>query len=289
MEKGLSTNEIQDAFFESLKRIAIGFIVGSFIFAASFLVWDKAAYAQGADATEEDQPKTLFGDALADAGITVSGATAVNSQYIWRGFRLDDDMVLQPSMTISAFGFSANVWGNFDLQGDDPFSSDEVDSTISYAYTLEEIEGLSPITLSAGHIYYSFSGTDTYSREYFLGVTYGSFLTPSLTYYHDYGDEDQGGGDGNYVVLGLAQSVPVLPDYGVTLDLSGHIGYNDELYIAGQGGDVLASAGLTVPLTANLKMQPNINYSHPMDDLRDDAFGNQPDVLFSGINFMYNM
>lgn len=289
MEKGLSMNEMQDAFFESLKRIAIGFIVGSFIFAASFLIWDTAAYAQGADAIEEDQPKTLFGDVLADAGITVSGATAINSQYVWRGFRLDDDMVIQPSMTISAYGFSANVWGNFDLQGEDPLSSDEVDSTLSYSYTLEEVEGLSPITLSVGHIYYEFSGSDTFSKEYFLGVAYGSFLNPSLFYYHDYGDEDQGGGDGNYVVLNLAQSLPLLPDYGVTLDLSGHIGYNDELYMAGQGGDLLASAGVTVPLTGNLKMQPNVNWSHPMDDLRDDAFANQPDAAYMGINFNYSM
>ena len=67
------TLEIQDSIFETLRRCAIGFIVVSFVFAVSLLIWDKAAYA-------DDEPKTLFGDALADANIGVSGSAAVYSK-----------------------------------------------------------------------------------------------------------------------------------------------------------------------------------------------------------------
>ena len=71
-----------------------------------------------------EETKTIFGDLLKGADIGVEGSVAFNSKYIWRGFRLDNDPVLQPSITISAFkGWALNVWANFDLENEDELAS----------------------------------------------------------------------------------------------------------------------------------------------------------------------
>jgi hypothetical protein len=242
----------------------------------------------GSLSPSQAQAKTLFGDYLKDKGIevTTSGAMDFYSKYIWRGIRLDNDPVLQPSFTVSVNGFSANAWGSYDLGGDDNLSSNETDTTLSYAHTFENLTvgnvALSPVTITGGNIYYDFPGTNTYTSELFAGVTYGSFLSPSVTYYYDYIDESKGGGDGNYVVLALAHSIPLVKDYGITMDLSSHVGFNSGDYIRGEGGDYLLKAGLTIPLTGNLKFVPSVNYSIPFGDLKSKDDGNQKQYVYGG-------
>jgi len=38
-----------------------------------------------------------------------------NSAYVWRGLRLNDEAVWQPSVSASWKGFTATLWGNVDL------------------------------------------------------------------------------------------------------------------------------------------------------------------------------
>ena len=247
----------------------------------------------GSAQAEEDQ-KTLFGDFLKGADIGVSATVAYNSKYVWRGFKLDDDPVLQPSITISAFqGWAVSVWSNFDLENEDDLNSDETDTILTYSHTFENLNvfgaQLRPVTMTVGHTYYDFSGTGLFSKETLLTVGYATFLNPFLTWNHDYGDEEKGGGNGDYIVLNLNHSIPLVPDYGITFDLSGHTGYNNELYLAGQGGDVMLTAGFTVPLTKNFAVQPSVNWSSPLDDMRDEEFANQDDEFYWGVVFNYAM
>lgn len=237
-----------------------------------------------------EDTKTLLGDFLKDAKVSVSGTTAYFSKYIWRGLRLDGDGVIQPGLTISAFdGWSFSVWSSFDVENEDSLNSDEIDSTLNYAHTFEDLKvfgaALSPVTVTLGHTYYDFPGTDTFSRETMISVGYGSFLSPAFSWYHDYGNESQGGGKGDYYVLALGHSIEVLPSYGITVDLSGHAAYNDNLFISGVGGDILLTAGLTIPLTKKMKMQPSISWSSPSGDVRHESAGNQKDELFGGATF----
>jgi len=240
------------------------------------------------------QAKTLFGDFLKEKGIEIqaTGAMEFYSKYIWRGFRLDKDPVLQPSFGLSAKGLSLSVWGNQDLRKEDGLSSDEVDTTVSYTYTFNDLTlgsyKLSPLSLTAGHIYYEFTGTDTFTKEYYFGLTYGCFLSPSVTWYKDYGKESQGGGDGSYLALGVAQSFPLIKDYGVTLDLSSHVGFNNKDYMQGRGGDYFMKAAISIPLTANLKLAPSVNYSLPFGDLKKESDGNQPETWFYGASLVFN-
>jgi hypothetical protein len=244
--------------------------------------------------TPPAHPKTLFGDFRKEKGIDIqaTGAMDFYSKYIWRGFRLDNDPVFQPSFTLSAKGLALSVWGNQDLRKEDGLSSEEVDTTASYTYTFNDLTigsyKLSPISVTAGHIYYEFIGTDTFTREYYFGLAYGCFLSPSVTWYKDYGRESQGGGDGSYLLLGLAQSFPIIKDYGVTLDLSGHAGFNNKDYLQGRGGDYFLKAAVSIPLTANLKLSPSINYSLPFGDLKKAEDANQKKELFYGASLVFN-
>ncbi|MCK4248330.1 MAG: hypothetical protein KAX15_00965, partial [Candidatus Omnitrophica bacterium] len=184
-----------------------------------------------------------------DLPIEVSADIAVNSKYIWRGFMMDDDPVMQEGVYVSAYGFTVSMWGSFDIDADDSLNSDEVDYTVDYT------RGFGNISLSAGHIYYDFPAADTASREFYAGVGLDTLLSPVLTWYHDYGEEDSGGGDGDYIVLELGHSLS-LGQSPVSLDLSGHAGYNDKLFITGSGGDAAAGIGLTIPLTEKCSFSP---------------------------------
>ena len=68
------------------------------------------------------------------------------------------------------------------------------------------------------------------------------------------------------------------------MDISGHVGYNDKLFIAGQGGDYGVGLGFTFPIISNLYFSPSINYNVPVGDLSDDEDGAQNEELFWGVN-----
>ena len=223
--------------------------------------------------------KTLLGDFLEERDIEVTASASLDfyNKYVWRGMLLDDDCVLQPGFTISALGFEGGFWGSWDLQNDDGLNSDEVDGWIGYSY---EIEG---VTLSVGHTWYDFPETDTYSKELYLGVAVDTFLSPSVTWYHDYAEEASGGADGENVVLGINHSITLNEEYGLSLDLSAEAGYNKGFFISGVGGHYMLNAGITIPLTENLAAFPNVGYSVPLGDLEDESDGNYKEQTYAGV------
>ncbi|MDD4894622.1 MAG: hypothetical protein PHW54_04830 [Candidatus Omnitrophica bacterium] len=220
---------------------------------------------------------------LSDLKVEVSGGLSVFSQYIWRGFIMDRDAVLQPEVYVSTpatkFGkLKVGMWVNEDLQNSDNLNSDEFDYIIDYTYDFKHL------SVSLGHTYYDFTGINKFSREFYAGISFPSlFLSPSVYYYRDYGNHNSGGGLGNYTVINGAYSLPfVLKGYGLSLDLSGHVGFNHNLFMDGDGGDVAWKIGLTMPLTKNLKFTPNVNYSIPFGDLARESRGNQKARFYGG-------
>lgn len=222
---------------------------------------------------------------LKDTPIEVSTDIAVYSKYIWRGFALDDDPVMQSGVYISGYGIEASVWGSFDIDSDDALDGDEVDYSVGYTYTFDKIE--IPLSLSAGYTYYDFPPADTNSQEFYLGAGLDVLLSPTFTWYHDFEEEKDGGGKGDYFVAELGHSIP-LGEFPVTLDLNGHVAYNHELFIVGDGGDIGLGAGLTLQLAKNASLTPNIGYSIPFGDLEDANDGNQDDEFFGGAIFEFS-
>ena len=116
--------------------------------------------------------------------LEVSADMSVYSKYIWRGFMLDEDPVAQPGVYIGAYGFTASIWGSFDIDSDDALNSDEVDYAIDYTHDFEDF------SVSLGHTYYDFPAADLASKEFYLGGGLNTVLSPTLTWFYDYGDED---------------------------------------------------------------------------------------------------
>lgn len=251
----------------------------------------SAAIAQEEEAVSEGL--------LSDLGFEVSGDLAFYSNYMWRGFMLDGDAVIQPGMYLttpeSPLGsLTFGVWASRDLQSNDSLASAETDLSLDYTYSLEDIDLVDALDLSLGLIYYDFTDIDGFSRETYVGLSLPELLlSPSLFFYYDFGREEDGGGDGSYTEIGLSHSVPfTVPvsgkDVNMSLDLGTAIGFNHEQYIAGDGGQATVSCGITVPLTASLSFQPNIAYTMPWGDLEEPADGNQKSRFWGGIYMSYS-
>ena len=242
------------------------FLVMVFVF-GSLILFSRPAKAAGEDGILPELK--LEADSTIDA----------YNKYVWRGFTLDTDPVVQPGFNISGYGFTVSYWSSFDAQNDDTLNSAEVDLTIDYTYSTEYAD------FSVGHTNYDFPGTKTYSKEWYVGIALNEVpLSPTLVYYHDYGKEENGGGHGDYVNLGISHSFTLIEASAITLDLAASVGYNHELFILGDGGDYLMSAGLTIPLTKTSSVSPVFGYSVPFGDLKDANDGNQKKRSFAGVS-----
>jgi len=237
----------------------------------------------------------LLDGILSTSGIEISGDLAFNSLYMWRGIMLDGDAVVQPGFYVrspeSKFGrIKVGVWFNHDLQNKDSLKSSETDYIFDYTYSFPSV------ALSVGHTYYDFpdlvpsdGAPHGFSREFYGGITFPKLLlSPSIYYYYDYGKKEDGGGQGSYTVLNLAQSIPfVVSKYKLSLDFSGHVGFNNKQYYRGKGGDAALGVGVTVPLLKGLTCKPNINYSIPWGNISDKSNGNQKNRFYGGVYLNY--
>lgn len=213
---------------------------------------------------------------LDDLEIEASASQSFYSKYVWRGMLLDDDAVSQTDVSISGYGLTLGYWASTDIENNDALNSEEVDFYMDYTIEME------PVSMSLGYTYYEFPGASTNSNEAYMGFSVDTLLSPSVTVYYDFHDEDRGGGDGMYAVLSLSHSIELSED--ITLDLSGSAAYNGGLWVNGKGGDALLSAGLTIALTDNLSMSPSISYSIPWGSVED---ANKEEV-FGGVSLGYS-
>jgi hypothetical protein len=247
--------------------------------------------------TSKASAETLFGDYLADKGleIEVSASVDMYSKYVWRGFLLDDDPIVQPAVTISSGIFEGGFWGSWDVTNDDTLKSDEVDGWLGVAFDLGFIdEDYVFIGVTAGHTWYAFPEGDTgladgsHAEEFYIGLSLDTFLSPYFTWYGDYSDEGSGGADGNYYMFGIGHSFTLSEDYGITLDVGQEIGLNNEAFIVGDGGYSLTTVGMTLPLSDNVTLAPMIAYSAPFGDLEDSSDGNQDDEFYAGASLGFS-
>jgi uncharacterized protein (TIGR02001 family) len=236
--------------------------------------------------------KSVYGAGILDElnlDVDISGTLDFYSDYVWRGFLLDRDPVLQPGIDISAYGFTFSFWSSWDTDNNQGGQSDEIDYVIDYTKAINDL-----LSVSVGHTYYDFPAVNLYSREFYVGLGLSKIpglewpIETSLTYYRDYGDQNHGGGLGTYVSLDMAYSLLLHEDTGTSLDFGYHFGYNRKLFIAGTSGyDIGLSLALTLPLTDTLTMTPSINYSIPLSDLKNANDGNQPERFYTGVSFAY--
>ncbi|MDA3923581.1 MAG: hypothetical protein PF904_02645 [Kiritimatiellae bacterium] len=225
----------------------------------------------------------------------------IYSSYVWRGYQVNDDPVAQPgavaSLDLGEYGsIFAGVWANYDFNnfsgGDnraDGFS--ELDYTLSYAIDLKDF------SLEVGHIWYSYpvfsdEEYDVSTEEIFVSIAYNNdIVTPSLTVYHDYSDDDD--------VEGTYASVALSKDFEITEQVSASVfaslggcdeDYADSYYGAADGNYLLdGNVGVSTSYAINdyLSVGATLVWTSVVDsDVRDvaDANGLDQDMLWGGLN-----
>ena len=219
------------------------------------------------------------------------------SQYIWRGWELSrDSLVIQPSMTVSYKGFSANVWGNLDTDqnehfGDETSNWNETDFTLSYEGSVDKVG------YSLGYIYYDLEGAED-TQEFYAGAGLDILLAPTLTVYRDTDTSP-----GWYITLGVSHSFPVTEKY--SLDLGLQVSYwdvDDESTYADpdDSGDAysnfhdgILSAAMSFPVGEYFTITPELYYVFPLSDdaedfMKDESVsGDDDDFIYGGVSVSF--
>jgi hypothetical protein len=238
---------------------------------AALPVTSRAAEEQKAVEPKQEEEK-----------VTGEVAASVLSAYIWRGQELTrHSMVVQPSLTASYKGFTANVWGNLDTKpyaaGDEKYASNftETDVTLSYA------KKFGIVTVGAGYIYYGLAaaapgGADPLdSQELFVSLGLDTILAPTLTVYKEIDHYHQW-----YALLGVSHTFALHEKVGLKLaatasylkseDAATYAKYDSNAVATSDKfnnfHDATVSISLPVAVTKTLTLTPILNYVFPLSD-----------------------
>lgn len=239
----------------------------------------------------------LFGTAniwAEEESPTAAADVAFLSQYIWRGQELSrDSIVIQPSMTVSYMGFSANLWGNLDT---DQYKSEEDTNWNETDFTLSYGKEFGILSAELGYIYYSLDSCDD-TQELYLALGLDTFLSPSLTIYKDIDAYSM-----YYFLLGISHTFEISEK--VSLELSGSVSYllgKDEDDYPEIDNDVptgdefenfhdgVISASLPITVTQYVTVTPTVSYTFPLSSDASDEMewrsmkGDDDNFFYGGI------
>jgi len=239
----------------------------------------KAAVTEPPTTTAPGEQKGEAAKPPAEEPVTGTTSVSFLNQYMFRGYQLGkDSLIIQPSLSASYKGFTASFWGNIDghekatqnFTPDDPGhqSFNETDLTLSYTYTV------SKFSFTGGYIYYGLRYAKE-TQEFFGSISYDWFLKPTLSIYRDFLAYP-----GWYLNLSIGHSFKIYQE--VTLDLSASAGYEIgtgnywDTYQQSTGAytgskysafhDGMVKAGLTIPVTKKVAIQPMLAYWFPLSN-----------------------
>ncbi len=268
--------------------------------AALSLMASATAAEAPATETENEKPAELTEES--ECPFSVELSMDVLSDYVWRGFIYNDNVVWQPSVTLSYEtedygGIYANVWSSFDLTRKRGYLSagrracglQEIDYTLAYYINLFGLD------FEMGHMWYTYPNGNGYSeRELFASVSYDNpFVTPTFAAYWSYGG--CGGDDHSiaYYNFSLAHEFEIGDSF--TLTPSASLGFGGNAwcqYITGESvgtelTDQTIGLAAAYAITDYLSVGAQINYTWiPSHTLRhNDYMGNGKDQLvWGGVN-----
>jgi len=238
----------------------------------------------------------MLAAATVRAEVAVNLDTAWAERYIWRGIPINENEVLQPSLTVGGAGLSLNVWGSVDLTdwgsrvgyGDEAGHATELDYTGAWLGSFFNDK----LQLGFGFVNYTFphqreiGAVDT--TEIFGKIGLGIPLSPSITAFVD---ESHAEGS-TYVSLDLGQNFNLWSsgDASVALRLTGHLGYSNQKFCRAQYGnthldsrfhDWLLAAALPITVAKSVSLTPSYTYTSLMtNELRQivDRSGRHPEA-----------
>jgi hypothetical protein len=223
--------------------------------------------------------------------IKTSGYASVDvlSNYVWRGQKLSNTWVVQPSVGISYGSFGANLWGNYDSdakidEGKGHGEFTETDITLNYTHTMDKL------TLTAGYIYYALNNAND-TQEAYVSAGYDILLKPTLTVYYDF-DEGQGA----FLVASIGHTVAIAKDYNLNLGASASYNINNKVMGFDKHGNDFSnfynaelSSSLNIPVWKAVTVTPKVAYSFPLSDDAKNAIKSVSDdgdkeILYGGVN-----
>lgn len=220
--------------------------------------------------------------------VSVSAEIGLYSAYVWRGQVLNDNMVVQPSVTLAKGPFSLNIWGNWNASENAANDTGEIDYTA--AYTLVDTDD---VTMDVGMIFYTFPGSGngaSYTEEVFASATFNNILfTPVATVYYDV---DQA--DGFYGNLAISQGVEISD--ALTAEIGGSVGYGsknyNEYYFGnnthnGAVNDYNVYVSAEYALTEKLALGALLQYSALDSGVDDSGNYEANDLVWGGISLSY--
>jgi hypothetical protein len=190
----------------------------------------------------------------------------VMSNYVWRGIRMSEGPVYQLSGTVSAKGFSANVWGNYDF---DSKEYNETDLTLSYGKDIKKL------SLEAGFIHYAMVNTKD-TDEIYGGFSVDVPLQPSFKAYFDVNS-----GGGAFLQPSIGHSVKISSR--ASLDFRLNIGiaiYNSSMGVRDSGQEYAAlhnaelNVACPVKLSKHWNIKPQVGVTTPLSRAAREAIRN---------------
>ena len=220
-----------------------------------------------------------------------SGYASVDlmSNYVWRGQKLSNSVVVQPSVGITYGVFGANIWANYDSdskidEGDGHGEFNETDVTFSYTRSMDKW------TFGAGYIYYALNNAND-TQELYLSAAYDILLKPTLAVYYDF-DE----GNGAFLVASVGHSFEVAKGINWNIGASASYNINNKVMGFDEDGDDFSnfynaelSTSLNIPVWKAISITPKFAYSFPLSNDAEDALekisdDGDKDIFYGGVN-----
>lgn len=223
-------------------------------------------------------------------------SVAVASAFVWRGKVMNDDIMIQPEVTLRSAPWTVNVWGSWDWDTKDgaPVNS-RVDTSILYDYSWKNL------FLGVGLFIHAYHDSPTGLRdtyEAYVNVAANVALCPSLEVFYDFGTVE-----GVYakVSVGTVYEFSERADVSLRLGVgAGSGGFNENFYGArvqtetgeeevmnkASFADVTASATGSISIGREFTIVPRVEYVALLDrDLRSGAkaAGDDPDNLVGSL------
>jgi len=238
--------------------------------------------------------------------VLVTAEAALVSSHVWRGQVLNNDFVVQPQVTLSQYGVSLNIWGNYDLGKNwIGVSSDFSEFDISLAYTLPL--NVSDMAIDVGIIGYHYpanggtfstpgpngglnkeSTTELFARA--TGLSFKEYIIPSVTLF---GDIDAA--NGVYILFDVVAPYQVSDYFWIEGGISagwGNTSYND-YYWAGPHdagwNDYNFYGTASYEIMENLTASLNLTYTLVEGGSIGDSDTYEADQKFwGGLNMAYD-
>ncbi|OGW75657.1 MAG: hypothetical protein A2Z72_09010 [Omnitrophica bacterium RBG_13_46_9] len=206
----------------------------------------------------------------------VTAEVAFERKYVWRGQTMVDGTVIQPGASVSKYGFTVSVWGNYDTETLERFT--EWNYIFDYTMNIGNVKKIigadskekfvDPLSFSFGYTYYTFphlDGDSYDSHEIYTGIFYDWIVKPFVTYYIDFDS-----GDGSYWEFGARYSFVMGR---VTVDTAITAGYNAGQWCYDKSfSNILFSGSVTIPVIKHITISPDVNFSLALDDQYDSEF-----------------